>query len=306
MFRKLSTKDKHFIIKNVRKFIWEIIVVLILMSIFLQFIIFPWYDKHIVGPKFTAYLYDDLDFSEDSPSFIIDIENVGGVTLHNLYANINYSCQGGELNIDRKRATGPRIIPKGGIMQFSFQEPDLVNEIERAKINSSDVLLSLFHVEKIGSNEVKIIEGYLVGFELVWEDNSKLGTHIVQSIDLSKQTQIVLSNPCEINYYVISDETSIMGSKEIKVGSFEIDSLMKINDTFNMSIDSNDKWIIIPLTFYQDCGSINCADLPFQLLKTLYPNITSNAIILTKENIDPIEPKSSKIFNISDFDKSII
>ena len=191
-------------------------------------------------------------------------------------------------------------------MQFSFQELDLVTGIEQSKIKSSDVLLSLFHVEKIGSNEVKVIEGYLVGFELVWEDNSKIGTRIVQIINIREKTRIVLSNPCKINYYVKSNETSIMGSKEIKVGSFDVDSLMKINDTFYMSIDSNDKWIIIPLTFYHDCGSIDCADLPFQLLKTVYPNITSNAIILTKENVGPIEPNSSKTFYISDFDMSII
>lgn len=306
MFKKLSPENKNSIIKNVKWFVWGILIVLFVMPTITQFLIFPWYEKNIIGPKLKVYVYDDLDYSGDAPSFIVDIENIGGVPLHNLYARINYSCQGGGLNIDRKRATGPRILPKKGIMQFSFQELDLVTGIEQSKIKSSDVLLSLFHVEKIGSNEVKVIEGYLVGFELFWEDNSKLGTRVVQIIDIREKTRIVLSNPCKINYYVKSNETSIMGSKEIKVGSFDVDSLMKINDTFYMSIDSNDKWIIIPLTFYHDCGSIDCADLPFQLLKTVYPNITSNAIILTKENVGPIEPNSSKTFYISDFDMSII
>lgn len=306
MFKKLSPENKNSIIKGVKWFVGGILIGSLLVPIITNFLIFPWYEKNIIGPKLKVYVYDDLDYSGDAPSFIVDIENIGGVSLHNLTTKINYSCQGGGFNIDRKRATGPRILPKKGIMQFSFQEPDLVTEIEKSKIKSSDVLLSLYHVEKIGGNKVKIIEGYLVGFELVWEDNSKLGTHIVQIIDVSKQSHILISNPCKINYYVTSDETSIMGSKEIKVGSMEIDSLMKINDTFNMYIDSNDKWIIIPLTFYDDCGPMNCADLPFQLLKTLHPNITSNAIILTKENVDLIEPKSLKIFYISDFDKKII
>jgi hypothetical protein len=282
-----------------KQFVIGFILGSVIVPIILQLIFFPLYEYYIIGSKLRTYVYDDLDYTGESPAFILDVENKGGVTLHNLSANIQYVCQRDGLNITGKRSTGPRILPKGEVMEFSFPNKDLISEIEQSKMNCSDVVLSLYHMKKIDNNNFKIIEGYAIGFELVWSDTSTLKTHIVSVTDLKDKTQFVMCKPCKINYFVKSDEISDSGTKEVKVGAITLDSLKKINETLMLNIDSTDKWIIIPLTFYVDCKSIYCADLPYQLLKKLYPNITSNAITLTADTEALIKPGSCKILCIS-------
>jgi hypothetical protein len=296
-FKEKSKKEKvftkQFIIGLILGIIFGIVGTLLVM-----YIIAPFIDNKIIGPKIETYVYDNLDYSSGSPAFVLDVENKGGTTLYNLSANIEYSCENYGFNISGNRTISPRILPKGQIMEFSFADNRLVNEIEQSEIPCSDVTLSLFHVKKIYSNVVQVIEGYLVNFELAFE-NSKIGTHIISIKDLKNETEVTMCSPCRIKYSINSDTASDSGYKEVRTGSANIGTLLKINDTLDMSINSTDKWLITPLTLYKNCGPIYCADLPYQALKMLYPDITSNSIILTTENDCLVAANSSKTLYIS-------
>jgi hypothetical protein len=136
---------------NERPLLSTIIGVLILL--FGPFI----YNNYIIGADLAIHYYNKVEMRGENPVIYIDLENIGGIDLHDVSVLVNFTGEGisKETKILRPKEP-PFILKKGETKTVEITDPILVRYINYSDEKLCDVSQFVYEIEKISENEEKI------------------------------------------------------------------------------------------------------------------------------------------------------
>jgi len=158
-----------------------------------------------IHSKFLGYKLD-IDFYETANNLyeglaVVEIENVGGYSLHNVKGRLNFICRGfdkkdfGEGTLD-----GPiKILERGASKALFFDNETLIKYIRGGLNDCADAVVQVYSLRPINEERSEIEKAELYEYYL---DNDSF---IIKEVNPNYHS-FKLCAPCEINITIYSDE----------------------------------------------------------------------------------------------------